>query len=102
MVESFQSIIDYVIAVGPSVLSVITMVLSVIINFRKQGKLNEGQIAAVNTLAAEIRGDVDSQKKENSETKQMLRRVIKENAELKEQISILLDAKNPIAEVKHE
>jgi hypothetical protein len=101
-VENIQAILNYVLAIGPSVVSIITMVLSIIINIKKQGKLNSSQMAAIDTLASEIRGDIEKEQEDNKKTKALLRCLIKENSELKSRIDKLVEKESQIAEVKHE
>lgn len=100
--DQFQTLLDYVIQVGPSVISVLGMVLSVVINITRQGHLNKAQIAAIDSLANELRQENTEAKEDNRKTRVLVRAVIKENAELKAQIAEYNKANSPIAEVKHE
>ena len=100
--EQFQEILDYLVVVGPSLMSVFSMILSVIINIKRQGKLNDNQINAINTLADELRQENAEVQQENQRTRALIRAVITENAALKVQLNEVMKANSPIAEVKHE
>ena len=100
--EQFQEILDYIIVVGPSVISVLGMILSVIVNIKRQGKLNDSQINAINTLADELRQENSDLQQDNQRTRALLRAVIQENAALKVQVLEVMKVNSPIAEVKNE
>ena len=100
--EQFQEILDYLVVVGPSLISVFGMILSVVINIQRQGKLNDNQINAINTLADELRQENTETQADNQRTRALVRAVITENAALKVQLNEVMKANSPIAEVKHE
>lgn len=100
--DQFNEILNYVVQVGPSIVSVLGMVLSVVISIARQGYLNKTQIAAIDSLANDLRQENTEILEDNRRTRALVRAVIKENAELKAQIAAYNKANSPIAEVKHE
>lgn len=100
--DQFQTFLDYVVQVGPSVVSVLGMILSVVVSIARQGKLNSNQIAAIDSVANEIRQDNAEVKEDNKKIRALLKVVIKENAELKVQLIEQQKANSNIVEAKHE
>lgn len=100
--EQFQELLDYIIVVGPSLMSVLGMILSVVVSIKRQGKLNDNQISAINNLADELRQENAEVQEENARTRALIRAVITENASLKVQLNEYMKANSPIAEVRNE
>ena len=100
--DQFNEILNYVVQVGPSIVSVLGMVLSVVISIARQGSLNKNQIAAIDSLANDLRQENTEILEDNRKTRALVRAVVKENAELKAQIVAYNKANSPIAEAKSE
>lgn len=96
MTEVINGILDFLVEAGPSLTAVLSMVLSLVINIHKQGKLNDNQLKAVNGLAEDLRKDNTDTKEDNVKTRAMCRAVIRENAELKVMLNQILDTYGPV------
>jgi hypothetical protein len=96
MTEVINEVLDFLVEAGPSLTAVLSMVLSVVINIHKQGKLNDNQLKAVNGLAEDLRKDNTDTKEDNAKTRAMCRAVIRENAELKSLLNQVIDTYGPI------
>lgn len=101
MTEVINEILAFLVEAGPSITAVLSMVLSLVINIHKQGKLNDNQLKAVNGLAEDLRKDNTDTKEDNAKTRAMCRAVIRENAELKAMLNQILDAYGPVKGGSH-
>ena len=101
MTEVINEILAFLVETGPSITAVLSMVLSLVINIHKQGKLNDNQLKAVNGLAEDLRKDNTDTKEDNAKTRAMCRAVIRENAELKAMLNQILDAYGPVKGGSH-
>lgn len=86
--EELSKILDYAITLGPSIVSVASLVASIIYVFRKTGSISQETVGKVNNLANEIKGSNEDLKKENTalkaENKALYRKVEETNAKLDE------------------
>lgn len=96
MTEVIIEVSEFLVQAGPSITAVLSMVLSLVINIHKQGKLNDNQIKAVNSLAEDLRKDNTDTKEDNAKTRAMCRAVIRENAELKSLLNQVIDTYGPV------
>lgn len=100
MTEVINEILAFLVEAGPSITAVLSMVLSLVINIHKQGKLNDNQLKAVNGLAEDLRSETKAANEENAKTKAMCKAVLRENAELKVLLNSVLATYGPIAQPK--
>ena len=102
MTEVINEILAFLVEAGPSLTAVLSMVLSLVINIHKQGKLNDNQLKAVNGLAEDLRKENTDTKEDNAKTRAMCRAVIRENAELKSLLNQVLDTYGPVKGGSHD
>lgn len=102
MTEVINEILAFLVEAGPSLTAVLSMILSLVINIHKQGKLNDNQLKAVNGLAEDLRKDNTDTKEDNAKTRAMCRAVIRENAELKSLLNQVIDTYGPIKGGSHD
>lgn len=98
--EQFYEIMEYLMTIAPSLVSIIGFIISVIVSIKRQGALNNSQLKAINTLTNNIRQENTEVLAEQYHTQALLKAVIQENQELKSALKVIMEEKSPIATPK--
>lgn len=80
MEETVNQIINYIIAWGPSVVSIITMICTVIVAIKKVGKSNDTNLQETRRLEAKMNSVLE----ENADLKKVLKKCMRKIHNIRE------------------
>lgn len=98
--EQFYELMEYVMTIAPSVVSILGFIISVIVSIKRQGALNNSQLNAIHSLTNSIQHENAEVLAEQYHTQALLKAVIQENQELKSALKVIMEEKSPIATPK--
>lgn len=95
--EELESVLTTFLAVAPALTSIISMVASVLVAIRKFGSLSDANLKKIDALTEDFKSQIEQDRQETNEIKNINRELIRQNAELKK---LLLEQQEKKANVR--
>lgn len=92
-----ENILETIVATAPAITSIISMIASVLVCIKKFGSLSEANIQKIDALTQDFKKQIEEERQETNEIKNINRELIRQNSELKK---LLLEQKEKTANVR--
>lgn len=95
--EDLENVLTTLLAVAPAITSIISMVASVLVAIRKFGSLSDANLKKINDLTEDFKSQIEQDRQETNEIKNINRELIRQNSELKK---LLLEDREKTSNVR--